>query len=207
MPLFFKETIGDGVEIIVWKLEETLEELLEKVDLETNNRQELDSISSVEKKREFLAGRYVLEKACGILEIGFSGMVKDEYGKPHLANGAYEISITHTENHIGVVFRKGLPVGIDLEKPRKQIFRILPRLYTESELELVGGDLDKATIFWSAKEALYKLYGKRGVDFKENLKLYENDGKLFGKTCFDGKCSEWKLYVTTIAKYFLIVAY
>ncbi|WP_367916527.1 4'-phosphopantetheinyl transferase superfamily protein [Leadbetterella sp. DM7] len=207
MSLFSNITLENGLQIVVWNLSETLEELQELTPLTPEEKEAWDAISVPAKKREFLAGKYVLEKACRLLNIAYGGMEKDEHGKPHLAGRKYEISLTHTEDFIAVVFSGHCPVGIDLEKPREQIFRILPRLYSPEEVAAVNGNLDTATIYWSAKEALYKLYGKRSVDFKKHLRLSGSGGQLRGLIDINGTRLDCRFYITRIGEYYLVVAY
>ena len=207
MGLYFKKTLNNGLRVVVWRLTESLEDLVKEVKLEECYREAFEAISVPAKKREFLAGKFVLEKACAILNIDFKGIEKDEHGKPHLRGREYEISLTHTEEFIAAVFAKDGPVGIDLELPRQQIFRVLPRLYSQEEVEAVGEDLEKATIYWSAKEALYKLYGKRSVDFKKNLFLKESDGIVFGEIEIENHKSTHQLTIDRVEEYFLVVAY
>lgn len=207
MSLYFNKTLENGLKIVVWTLTETLEDLKNAVELTEEETEAFDKISVPEKKREFLAGKYVLKQACEILGIACTGIEKDEHGKPFLSGREYEISLTHTVDYIGTVFHKGSPVGVDLEKPRNQIFRVLPRLYSESELSDVGQDLKKATIYWSAKEALYKLYGKRSVDFKENLFLEEAGGELRGTIIINGETTRHQFFITEVGEYYLVVAY
>ena len=207
MSLFSNIRLENGLQVVVWNLTETLEELTEQTPLTASEKESWDAISVPAKKREFLAGKYVLERACALLNITYRGMEKDEHGKPHLAGREYEISLTHTEDFIAVVFSRHYPVGIDLEKPREQIFRILPRLYTPEEVAAVNGDLDKATVYWSAKEALYKLYGKRSVDFRRHLKLSGSQEELEGLIEINGTRISCRFYITRILEYFLVVAY
>lgn len=207
MGLYFKKTLGCGVQIVVWELTESLQDLEYAVALDLMNREAFEAISVPSKRREFLAGKFVLEKACAILNINFKGIEKDEHGKPHLKGREYEISLTHTEEFIAVAFSKDKPVGIDLEFPRQQIFRVLPRLYSNEEVEAVGNDLDKATIYWSAKEALYKLYGKRSVDFKKNLQLTSSNESLHGTIVMEGYKSTHQLFIERVEAYFLVIAY
>lgn len=207
MSLFSNIRLDNGLQVVVWNLTETLEELVKLTPLTAEEQETWEAISVPSKKREFLAGKYVLEKACGLLNITYRGMEKDEHGKPHLAGREYEISLTHTEDFIAVAFSRYSAVGIDLEKPREQIFRILPRLYTPQEVAAVNGDLDTATIYWSAKEALYKLYGKRSVDFKQHLQLSGREGHLEGLIRINGTRICCSFYITRILEYYLVVAY
>lgn len=207
MSLFSNIRLDNGLQIVVWNLTETLEELTGLTELTSEELTAWEAISVPSKKREFLAGKYVLEKACALLNIAYRGIEKDENGKPHLAGREYEISLTHTEDFIAVAFFRHSAVGIDLEKPREQIFRILPRLYSPEEVAAVNGDLDTATIYWSAKEALYKLYGKRAVDFRKHLKLFGNENDLEGLIAINSTCIRCRFYITRIQEYYLVVAY
>lgn len=192
---------------MVWKLNETTEELMALVNLDENDIETLSNITHDAKKKEYLAGKNAIMHMCVLEKIPFEGIEKDENGKPFLKNLPYEMSLTHTVDYIGVVFSKTKPVGIDIEKPRNQIFKVLNRLCVASEISWVSEDLEKATILWSAKEALYKLYGKRKVDFKENLLLEENKNGLTGKIKMPDHEGEHRIYVQNIEEYLLVIAY
>ena len=59
-----------------------------------------------------------------------------------------------------------------------------PLFLSEQELENTGEDLEKICIYWCAKEALYKVYGKRGLHFASQLLvepfILEEKGNLKG---------------------------
>ena len=71
MGLYFKKTLNNGLRVVVWRLTESLEDLVKEVELEECYREAFEAISVPAKKREFLAGKFVLEKACAILNIDF----------------------------------------------------------------------------------------------------------------------------------------
>lgn len=207
MPLFFNKILSEEIHFMVWKLSETTEELFLLVNPDAEDMEILAQITHDTKKREYLAGKNAIMRMCDLEKIVFNGIVKDEHGKPFLKGYAYEISLTHTVDFIGVVFSKNNAVGIDIEKPRNQIFKVLNRLCEASELTWVGDNVEKATILWSAKEALYKLYGKRKVDFKENLLFEERLGGLFGKIKMPDYQAEHKIHVEYLDEYLLVIAY
>lgn len=206
MPLYFKKTVLDNLIVVIWKLDESLERLKSEVYLTLEEINSLDEISLPNKQREFLSGKYVIKKACSLLGIEFKGLAKDEFGKPFLVGREFEISLTHTEDYIGVVFSLSGPVGIDLEKPREQILRIFPRLFSEEEQKAVANNLDSATIYWSAKEALYKLYGRRSVNFKNNLFLYPTNSGIRGEICMNDIRTTHKFHIQKVDNYYLVVA-
>ncbi len=207
MPLFFNKILTEEIHFMVWNLTETLDELLDLVSPDENDIEILDSISHDIKKKEYLAGKNAISQMCFLEKIPFEGIDKDEHGKPYLRNSTYEISVTHTLEYIGVVLSKAGAVGMDIEKPRNQIFKVIGRLCSKDELDWVAEDIDKATILWSAKEALYKLYGKRKVDFKENLTLSEKPEGLFGKIKMADYEAEHKVFIQKVAEYWLVIAY
>jgi 4'-phosphopantetheinyl transferase EntD len=75
-------------------------------------------------------------------------------------------------------------VGIDIEQPTEKLLRIAPRVLSMEELENAGSDIRKHCVYWCAKEALYKVYGKRGLHFADQLLvepfILEETGDLKG---------------------------
>jgi 4'-phosphopantetheinyl transferase len=207
MALLFNKILTPEIQYMVWHLTESTEELWLMVNPDEEDLLILENISHDAKKKEYLAGKNTIMKMCELLGFPFLGIYKDEHGKPFLKDNPYEISLTHTLAYVGVVFSKNSPVGIDIEKPRLQILKILKRLFSEDEEADVNGDVDKATIYWSAKEALYKLYGKRKVDFKENLFLENKEGYIFGKIKMPDHEAEHGIFVEKLADHYLVIAY
>lgn len=207
MPFLFNKKLTDEIQFMVWKLSEPLAYFLENMELTVEDFEIIDLISNDFKKREYLAGKNAIVEMSKLLNVPFEGFEKDEHGKPFLVNSEYEISLTHTLDYVGVVFSSKGSVGIDIEKPRPQIMKVLKRLFSERELETVGEDLDLATIYWSAKEALYKLYGKRKVDFKENLFLKKKGDSISGKIKMLHHQAEHQVFYEKLEEYFLVIAY
>jgi phosphopantetheinyl transferase len=107
-------------------------------------------------------------------------ILKDDYNKPHASVEGYNISISHSKNLIGLAFSSVKEVGLDLEIPREKLWKVLDRICSQKELEICGNNLELATKIWSAKESLYKLYGKRGLIFKEDLELELEGESIIG---------------------------
>lgn len=207
MPLFFNKILSEEIHYMVWELTESMEELTILVQPNASDLETLSQISSDPKKVEYLAGKNAIMQMCLLENIPFRGIFKDEHGKPFLLDHSIEISLTHTINYIGVAFSRKGPIGMDIEKPRQQIFKVLNRLCIASEVDWVANDLERATILWSAKEALYKLYGKRKVDFKENLLVLERNNELIGKIKITDYEAEHQIFIEKLGEYLLILVH
>jgi len=68
--------------------------------------------------------------------------------------------------------------------------------------------IEQLYVYWGAKEALYKLYGKRALHFKENLLIepFEYKGKGVINGCISiGKMKEtYSLHYEKISDYMLV---
>ncbi len=207
MPLFFNKIVCNEIHLTVWKITETLNELKINFDLEADYLLLANEIVNEYKRVEFLVSRITIKSACFENNISFKSINKDEHGKPFLENSDWQMSISHTKDFVGVVLRKYKPLGIDIEKPQAKMFKVLKRLCTYSELEIIADKMEYASIIWSAKEALYKLYGKRNVDFKENLLIKKNENVFVGKIKMPDYEAEHSIYIEKLFDYFVVVAY
>ena len=91
----------------------------------------------------------------------------DDLGKPHLDNGWF-ISISHSNEFVAINLNKKTPCGIDIERISEKVVRIKHKFLNPLDLKNVVSP-EHLTIYWGAKEALYKYYGKKEVLFIENL--------------------------------------
>ena len=207
MPLFFNKIVCDEIHLFVWKITETLNELKINYDLEADYLLLANEIVNEIKRVEFLVSRIAIKSACLENNIKFDSINKDEHGKPFLQNSDWQMSVSHTKDFVWVVLRKFKPLGIDIEKPQTKMFKVLNRLCSSTELELIGDKVGQASIIWSAKEALYKLYGKRKVDFKENLLIEKKENDYVGKIKMPDYEAEHSIYIEKLATYFIVIAY
>jgi phosphopantetheine--protein transferase-like protein len=105
-----------------------------------------------------------------IREMGYSEILYTEKGKPFLKNGF--VSITHSGNWMGIQVSKKSEVGIDIEKIHDRILKIKDRFLSEKEIkEVCSGEIEKMTLCWSAKEAIFKKYGGETVFFKDKIEI------------------------------------
>ncbi|MEO7989119.1 MAG: 4'-phosphopantetheinyl transferase superfamily protein [Chryseolinea sp.] len=165
----------------LWRIEEEEETLAEIVPLEKIS----DTITSPQKRLEWIAGRVLVKEVMEAMDLNYHGIVKDEFGKPFPERYDYQLSLSHSFPFVAVLLDKYESVGIDLEQPKEKLLRIAPRIHSEDELKDAGTDIIKHCIYWCAKEALIKIYGKKDLIFSENMKILpfqrKTEGDIIGK--------------------------
>ena len=183
MAIFKRHNFGKDKVIGWWEITESVESLEEGFIFSVENIQDYHTLSHPSKKSEWLVIRLLLRSLLADWNEDYEGVYKDEFGKPHLSNRDYHISVTHAAEYVVVVIDKKKPVGIDLEKIRPKILKIAYKFLSEQELKDSGNELNKLTVYWSAKESLYKLYGRKKLIFSTDLYVKHFEMKNFGM-CF-----------------------
>lgn len=177
MPVYQINNISKTIKIGVWKITETEEDLLksllnkgfdETTIFQTNNKQRL---------KQWLATRILLNEF-----FDNPNIIYNDLGKPHLNNG-WHISISHSNEFVAIIINKNHSCGIDIEKITPKIERIKHKFLNDEDLEKITS-LEHLILYWGAKEALYKYYGKKEVLFIENLFIHnfsENKNTFTGE--------------------------
>lgn len=194
MPLYKTITVNDNTKVLIWKIEESLEELCKGVLLTAHCQTRVDGMLSEMHRRGFLSVRHLLAIA-GYTD---SDLFYDDDGKPHLKDGKC-ISITHSYTFSGIIISDS-EVGIDIEKQRDKILKIANKFTPLKEYRTLANDeavIRKLTIVWGAKESLYKLYAEKGVSFLHHIDIKDfpfEAGESTGDVIFHGKISTYQLY-------------
>lgn len=153
----------------LWHIQESLEELVEAIELNDIDKSYLEKIGHDKKKKEFLAGRIILKELLKYYEQPYKGVIKDDILKPYLVDNKKNISLSHSHEYATAVIHPEKKTAIDIELLSSKILQIVPKFLTSSEIELCENNLEKFTLLWCAKETLYKVFHGRGLIFKENL--------------------------------------
>lgn len=127
-------------------------------------------LMKLEAKRDIEKGGtvYLLEKLFNHpVELCYT----DE-GKPYLNNKSCHISITHSHDKLAIVVNENSEVGVDIELIRDKVLKIKHKFLSETELNNCKDDVQKLITYWACKEAMYKYYSKKEVDFIEHLYVY-----------------------------------
>ena len=109
---------------------------------------------------------------------------RDEFGKPWPLERNGFISISHSSNWVAFCFHPNQPMGIDVETTRLQLSKVAHRILHQSELSILEKSKNKQRalqLFWGGKEALYKAYGKKNLEFSTQLVLsgIEDESDIF----------------------------
>ncbi|HAA11291.1 MAG TPA: 4-phosphopantetheinyl transferase [Cytophagales bacterium] len=170
MPVFRSEKLKNGVQWVLWCIRESAEELKPNVFLTAAGNREWETLRHPQKRTEWLAGRMALQALCEELALPYAGIEKDEFGKPHLVGIPGHISISHCWPYAAAAYYAEKPVGIDLEMVQDKLVRLAPKFLDANELSWSRDQLDVLALRWSAKEALYKLHGRKKLAFSDQLK-------------------------------------
>ena len=209
MPLYKAIHFNANTQILIWKITETFQELLEQVILNDSNQKRLNGMKSEMHQRAFLSVRKLLQ------EIGHTDLdlYYDEFGKPHL-HGEKHISITHSHEFSAIII-SDKTVGIDIELQREKIIRIADKFINPTELKRLKSNsnkdyIKKLTVKWGAKEAIFKIRNEKGISFKDHIKVnaFEiQDAKAIAELHFDNIIKEFKIYFEEIEDFTLVYAF
>lgn len=117
------------------------------------------------RRNEHLAWRRVVRRELGRkISIGYN-----EVGAPVVDTPDTYISVAHGAGCVAVAI-SDRRVGVDIERTDRDFGSVSSRYMTLAEQQL-SADERWAAVVWTAKEALYKLYGRRGVELREELQI------------------------------------
>ncbi len=193
MALFYRHNISETTRLGIWHIAEPESFFTSEVPAQR-------SITHPHKRLQHLAGRYLLKTL--FPDFPHQLIAIADTRKPFLSNEAYHFSISHCGDYAAAVVSSTEQVGIDIEVPTATVEKIRRKFLHAEELALLeqfytpDSDvpnrspwLRSLTTLWSAKEAVFKWYGRGGVDFSEHIRLemhpqlHADTGKIKGQFC------------------------
>ena len=177
MPLFYQHNINQDTRLGIWHIEEPESFFLEKVPLKRD-------VSHPFKRRQHLAGRYLLSYL--FPDFPLEEIRIADTRQPFLASQRYHFSISHCGNYAAAVVSLSSRVGVDIEQISPRIERVGHKFLDDEEAHFFNDDYARfleqwgmrgrvfqefLTLIWSAKEAIFKWYGKGELDFRRHMKL------------------------------------
>ena len=209
MPLFLHDEIEPAGELGLWRITETEDWFLAQLDLTPPELEQARQFKS-RRRLEWLAARLLVHQMSG--RDRREVMMKDDFGKPYLENSGYFLSISHSA-YLAAAIAAPRPAGIDVQRLVGKIDRLAHRFMGPEEL----ASLEPATrlyhlhVYWGAKEALYKAYGRRRLDFREHIFItpfaYNPAGVRFhGRIAMDGFSADYDVRYEQHGEYVLVYA-
>lgn len=167
MGLILERIVKDDCHVGLWEISEDLDSLLSMLLLTPEELDTLNSYKSYDRKVEWLSVRALLNKMIGPNEkIYYNGNKK-----PYLTLRSCHISISHSGRLTSLILSKTKRVGIDLEHMTQKISKLANKFLTyEEEAEIKGsGKRYRTYLYWCAKETLYKICDKTGINFRNHI--------------------------------------
>jgi 4'-phosphopantetheinyl transferase len=205
MGLIRDEQIG-SLRLALWETTESEAELLEVWKTATSGLVMPESYTHPHRRRQWLASRVLLHHIHPDEQMSY-----DEHGKPWLSVPGRHISLSHTSSIIALLSSPE-HCGIDIELISPKVERIANKFLKPGEVDAAMRSVNPETlyVYWCAKEALYKVYGRKGVSLKDNITvnpfIYSANGELtavlqheniiFEKTIRYEHCSSYMMAYT-----------
>lgn len=172
MPLHSLKPLSDHALLGLWHLTEKPPELLYLLPYPDQYAARQPALRDPTRQAQWLAGRVLAHTILRELTPAPTLLHNDANGRPYFpALPDFAVSLSHSGEWVaGVVATQGR-VGTDVELIRSKAQELAIRFLTETERADAGDEPAKYSLYWSAKETLYKLHSRRGVVFKEQLLL------------------------------------
>jgi 4'-phosphopantetheinyl transferase len=166
----YKEIQNNGASVCIWEITET------KTELESLyfGKESPPENAPEQREIEWYASRLALQTATGIKHLTIK---KDQYGKPQIPNVKGYVSLSHTVRFTAAVYHPEKAVGIDLEHMTPRIERIARRFLHPEEIAWMNSppSLEELYLIWCTKEAVFKRYGSKAVDFKNHIQVSQTN--------------------------------
>lgn len=197
MPLHKVIHINPTTAIYLWKITETFEDLFDEVQLKDINLIRLKTMKSELHQRAFLSVRKLLNH-CGYTDFD---LIYDQSGKPFLKDGKH-ISISHSHEFSAIVLSDE-NIGIDLELVKEKVLRIAPRFMDITHLENLSEQekMQKATVVWGIKEAIFKVKNETGISFPDHIAespFLLSDKKCTAELNFNNSIQHYEIFFEAI---------
>ena len=183
MPILLEKKINSFHTLGIWKVNESKDYLFSLLPFDSTELEAYQRINNEQRRVHWLASRVLLAQLAkdNYLKISYTS-----FGKPYLSNSTLKISISHSYEYVAISINNKEETGIDIELIKTKIDRIAAKFMHKDEMSsLKKNTVDQLYVYWCAKEALFKLNGKKGVSFKENIFIepfeYQQKGKLMAK--------------------------
>lgn len=206
MACITKHYLNKDTVIGVWKIEEELPTLLEMVDMSPEDLKRYEIFRSTSRKMEFLSVRALLAEMMG----RDARIVYNKNNKPFIKDGSHFISITHSNKLTAILMSRNERVGIDLEYMRLNINAFASKFLNKRE-KITRRWADRTYhlyIHWCAKEAIYKICDKEGINIVNDISIepfeVRESGEIRGSVKNERIDDQFTLYYSKYDNYTIV---
>lgn len=187
MPFHLLLPLPGGATLGLWHLTEAPADLWPQLAGAPTYAPLLPARADGPRQAQWLAGRVLVQHLLRTAAPGqpLPPLQNDAYGRPFLAGAGpvAAVSLSHSGTWVAALLAPpGAAVGVDVELVRDKAQRLARKFLNDPELAAAGlltaPDAASPTpapelysLLWSAKETLFKLAGRRGILFRDNLLL------------------------------------
>jgi len=204
MPLLFTKRLLPHTSLALWQLDESIDELLLALPGHVTLSPDLAQ-AHPKRQREWLASRLLVYQLLQQFTSQPLVLERDAFGKPYFSEPGLHLSITHAPRMVAVILSAACEVGIDIEPIGPKALKVADKFLTEDEKGYTAGDPLLTSLYWSAKETLYKLYSRKKLIFKENLHVAPTiaPNVLHGRVQIQNFVKLYQIYFNTYQEHVL----
>ncbi len=206
MGLYLKKVFPHAA-LGIWEINEPFEEIYAKVKLSRQEKKIFSCLKTPARKQQWLSYRLILPYLVKPKEM--SSIEYDEFGKPFLNNGVRHISVSHSGKFSALIASTKHSVGIDIEKIQPKIVNLAEKFMNSYELDQISSrhEVESLYLVWTSKEAIYKLYGKRDILFKDHINIFpfdfEGQGTIMGEINTPGFKKQLSIQYQVVENYLM----
>jgi 4'-phosphopantetheinyl transferase len=208
MGVLLKRTLSETAVVGLWEITESVDVLLSGLKLNDEEHKLYIGFKNNQRKLHWLSHRKLLKEL--ITTEDYSHVIYDEYGKPYLEDNLHFLSVAHSGKFSAAIISKRNHVGIDIERIHPKIKKIVSKFLSETEISQVANEnrIEQLLVYWGAKEALYKLYGRKQLAFEENILInafkYAEKGEFAARINTEDINKNFRLHYEKIEDYMLV---
>lgn len=155
----------------VWQIDE-------EVSFFTDHITYRSPASHLGKQKQQLATRFLLQELKS--DFPLEAIQLQQGGKPFLPDHQLSFNVTHTSRFAAAIISEVYAVGIDAEKIDERVLKIQHKFLHQDEkayVDQIEGyqKVEVLTKYWTIKEAVYKWWGRGGVDFSNDIRIVSAD--------------------------------
>ena len=166
MPIHELHHLSSKQAYLIWDIQESEAELFNKLNPSLTEIQLYNQFKHLKRRLEWLATRLAYQLLCHEMNISYSSILKDINGRPYPANQKAYVSLSHSFPYVVAAISVDIPVGIDIQIPNMKLQLIQKKYLSKSEMVDASQDVEKLSVYWCTKEAIYKVHGKKTLSLQ-----------------------------------------